>query len=545
MDQETSGPLTYVMRFFILVDSCYLMLCCLICTFFYELHRSKTKRYLIVALVIAIVLIVTFTQRSTKSPTDKSTTESPNVKPSDNCYAKAAVTADAGVCSTIGRDMLKRDGSAVDAAISALLCVSLFNAHSMGIGGGVVFTIYNPSTGKVETIDARETAPTNASQHISDKGLQKPGLFIAVPGELRGYAMAHKRHGRLKWKELFEPSIKLACEGFQIGKALAETIKANEDMILNNATWCEVFCDSNNNILKENDTIRFPQLAVTYRRIAEKGPDVFYNGSLTQDIVDDINAAGGDITSEDLNNYQPVFNEYALNFTVGKYIFHGPNAPFAGPVLALILNILKGYNFSSSNVSTTENKILTYHHIIEAFRAAYEERSKLGDPHCENITDAIQKMTSDSFADYIRRKIKDDTEQVSYDEQEENIVPDDFGTSHLSIIAEDGSAVAVTSSINERFGSKVMSRSTGIIFNNQMEDFTNFKFEKSHNLIKPGKRPLSSMSPTIILDKHSRQVKMVVGASGGTKITTAVAQVILNYMFFDYDVQKAVNEPTL
>lgn len=397
----------------------------------------------------------------------------------------------------------------------------------------------------METIDARETAPKNALQNKLDKDLQnaKPGLLIAVPGELRGYELAHKRHGRLPWKELFEPSIKLAWEGFQIGRALAETIKDNENMILNNATWCEVFCNSNNTILKENDTIRFPQLAVTYRRIAEKGPDAFYDGSLTQNIVADINAAGGNITFEDLKNYQPVLNEYALNFTVGNYIFHAPDAPFGGPVLTLILNILKGYNLSSSNVSTAENKILTYHHTIEAFRAAYEERSKLGDPHGENITDFIQRMTSDSFADYIRSEIKDDTEQDSYDEQEENIVPDDFGTSHLSIIAEDGSAVAVTSSINERFGSKVMSRSTGIIFNNQMQDFTDFHFEKSHNLLKPGKRPLSSMSPTIILDKLNKQVKMVVGASGGTQITTAVAQVILNYMFFDYDVQKAVNEP--
>ncbi|KAL0153478.1 hypothetical protein M9458_051223 [Cirrhinus mrigala] len=397
----------------------------------------------------------------------------------------------------------------------------------------------------VETIDARETAPKNVLQNISGTDLQKsrPGLFIAVPGELRGYELAHKRYGRLQWRELFEPSIKLALEGFQVGRALAETIKDNEDMILNSTTWCEVFCNSDNTILKENDTIRFPQLALTYKRIAEKGPDAFYDGSLTQNIVDDINAAGGNITSEDLKNYQPLLNEDAFNFTVGKYIFHTPNAPFGGPVLALILNVLKGYNLTTSNVSTTENKILTYHHIIEAFRAAYEERSKLGDPHGENITDFIRKMTSDSFADFIRSEIKDDTVRDSYDEQDENIVPNDSGTSHLSIIAEDGSAVAVTSSINERFGSKVMSRSTGIIFNNQIQDFTDFHFEKSHNLIKPGKRPLSSMSPTIILDKLNKQVKMVVGASGGTKIISATTQVILNYMFFDYDVQKAVNEP--
>ncbi|KAG1935378.1 glutathione hydrolase 1 proenzyme-like [Pimephales promelas] len=467
-------------------------------------------------------------------------------RPSDECYAKAAVAADAEVCSKIGRDMLKRGGSAVDAAISALLCVSLFNAHSIGIGGGVVFTIYDASTGKVETINARETAPMSASENMFGEHPEKakPGLFIAVPGELRGYALAHKRHGRLQWEELFEPSIKLAEEGFRLSRSLAKAINWNKDIIMNDTTLCEVFCDSNNNPLKENDIIRFPKLALTYKKIAKEGPDVFYNGSLTQAIVDDIKAAGGIITREDLLNYKPVLNEYALNFTVGKYIFHAPDAPFGGPVLALILNILKGYNISSSSVSTIEKKTLTFHRMIEAFRFGFAYKSELGDPQYENIT-FVQKMISESFADHIRSQINDDTakkESIDLD----SAAHDDYGTSHLSVIAEDGSAVAVTSSINEHFGSNVMSHSTGIIFNDQMRDFDYTVLGKrlnKNNLIKAGKRPLSSKCPTIILHKDSREVRMVVGASGGPNITSATAQVILDYLFFDYDLQKAVNEP--
>ncbi|RXN31308.1 gamma-glutamyltranspeptidase 1-like protein [Labeo rohita] len=356
-----------------------------------------------------------------------------SLRPSE-INTKTAVAADAETCSEIGRDILKRKGSAVDAAIATLLCVSLVNAQSVGIGGGGVFTIYNASTGKVETINARETAPMGASENVFGKDPQnaKPG----TPGLLRGYELAHKRHGRLQWKELFEPSIKLAREGFHIGWALASAINETSGTILNNAALC--------------------------------------------------------------------------------------------------------------SVSSTENKTLTYHRMIEAFRFANARKSKLGDPLYEDLTEIVKRMTSENLADDIRSKIKDDFKQTSYYEQEDSDgVPEDHGTSHLSVLAEDGSAVAVTSSINNYFGSGVMSRS-GIIFNDQMRDFIDPELisgRGKNNLIKPGKRPLSSMCPTIILDKQSKQVKMVVGGSGGTNITTSVAQVILNYLFFGYDLQKAVKEP--
>uniref|UniRef100_A0A668U4I0 Gamma-glutamyltransferase 5a n=1 Tax=Oreochromis aureus TaxID=47969 RepID=A0A668U4I0_OREAU len=425
------------------------------------------------------------------------------------------------------RDILQKGGSAVDAAIAALLCTSIINPQCMGIGGGVIFTVMDRS-GKVKIITSRETVPRNVNSDLlksCPKTTEWNSRWIGVPGEIRGYEAAHRLYGKLPWADLFQPAIKLAREGFPIPYYQGQHIPR-----IGNTSLRELYLDKNGNLLKTGDIVKFEKLADTLETIANEGPDVFYNGTIAKNLISDIQKAGGKLTLEDLASYEAKVTD-AWNISLGEYRMYFPPPPSGGAILSFILNIMKGYKMNSEP-KTTDDKILFYHRYIEALKFANGLKKHIRDPRF--IPDEPSYM--DSFANHIRSLISSDkTHDPQY--YGKNSYMDSIGTTHLSVLAEDGSAVSVTSTINDEFGSNVLSSSTGIILNNQLNDFCG----RADNIFH-GERPPSNMSPSVL---KSQSKTLVIGGSGAETIPPAVASAVMNHLWFGKSLKEAIDTPVV
>ncbi|KAF0022287.1 hypothetical protein F2P81_025463 [Scophthalmus maximus] len=449
-------------------------------------------------------------------------------------FSNAAVAADSRRCSEIGRDVLQQGGSAVDGAIAALLCTSLMNPQSMGIGGGSIFTVMD-SSGKVKIINARETVPQSFQSDLLEScpktfQLLSGSQWIGVPGEIRGYEQAHRLYGKLPWATLFQPAIQLAREGFpipQIQGRYIPYIGTNQTQSLR-----KLFADKDGNLLKTGDTVRFEKLADTLEMIANHGADAFYTGRVAEDLIRDIQEAGGTLTVQDLASYKVAVTD-AWAVPLGEYQMYIPPPPAGGTILSLILNILKGYGLNSASL-TGEQKTLAYHRYVEAFKFANGLKKHI---HPQFTSEEMaRKFTEDSFADRIRSLISSDK---THGAQYYNITPylESVGTTHVSVLAEDGSAVSVTSTINHIFGSKVFSPSTGVILNNELSDFCG-----RVDSIFPGEQPPSSMSPAVL---KSLSKTLVIGSTGGSMITTGMASTLMSHLWFGKSLKEAIAAPVV
>ncbi|KAM6902226.1 glutathione hydrolase 5 proenzyme [Xenentodon cancila] len=458
---------------------------------------------------------------------------------SSSSFKHAAVAADSQICSEIGKSMLLQGGSAVDGAIAALLCTSVINPQSMGIGGGSIFTVRNKK-GNTTVYNFRETVPQSFKTNLLSDcpttfKLSTGSQWIGVPGELRGYETIHKQYGRLPWAKLFEPTIKLAREGIPMPAYLANllTLPLVKEHV-EKSSLCNVLCNENKTVLGKGDVLRFPKLAETMKTVAEEGADTFYTGKIGRDLIQDIEAAGGTLKSEDLESFQ-VQVDSAWMIPLGDTQMYIPPPPAGGALLAFILKLMKGFSLTSNSL-VGDKKIQMYHHYIEAAKFANGQKRSIQDP-IFNKKKSADHLIAPSFIDDIRKLI---TSNHTHENSYYNIKPssDHTGTTHVAVLDEDGLAVSATSTINQLFGGTIYSPRTGIILNNELADFCG-----RAETLRAGERPPSSMTPAILESKSGGL--LVIGGSGGSMITTAVAMSIMNRLWLGMNIRDAIAAPII
>lgn len=398
-------------------------------------------------------------------------------------------------------------------------------------------TIFIKEKNLVECLDAREVAPKNAHENMfvddKNKSSLEGGLSIAVPGELKGMWELHQRYGKLPWKELFAPVIKLCREGHEVTEYLAKILRIKEKTIKEIPSMREVFVNpATDEIWNGGDRIKRLALADTLETIANEGADTVYAmGKIGRQLLDDIKDFGGILTEDDFAEYQVKWLKPAeTTLKNGERLYSMPLSG-SGSLLIFIMNLLRDYDLKPDTLS--------YHRIIEAYKIAYARRSDLADPDfVESARILVQNLTNYEYAKEIRKKIDDTKTYNNIDYYGGHfIAPEDHGTAHISVLAPNGDAVAVTGTINYILGSLRRSK-TGIILNDEMDDFSTPGKENiygippsENNFIQPGKRPMSSMAPTIVVNKNN-EAELIIGSAGGSRITTSIVHTIIHYYFF-------------
>ncbi|XP_029024802.1 glutathione hydrolase 5 proenzyme isoform X2 [Betta splendens] len=452
-------------------------------------------------------------------------------------FRRAAVSADSLRCSEIGRDMLEQGGSAVDGAIAALLCTSVVNPQSMGIGGGSIVTVRN-RTGNVKVYNFRETVPrafkADLLQDCPASFRLSPGSqWIGVPGELRGYEALHRAHGKLPWAKLFEPTIQLARSGFRMPAYLGAMLESPlVKSHVQNSSLCQVFCNKQRTVLGKGDELRFPALAKTMETIAEQGADAFYTGKIGQDLIQDIKAGGGTLTAEDLKSFRVRVDD-AWTVPIGTGLMHLPPPPAGGALLAFIVLLMKEFSLSPKSLEG-DQKIQMYHRFIETLKFANAQKKSISDPVFNTKKSALHLLDA-SFISRVKEAISDGVRDRSHYGRVRP-TSDRMGTTHVSVLDEDGLAVSATSTINELFGGATFSPRTGVILNNELTDFCG-----RADAVTAGEQPPSSMTP-VVLESESGGV-LVIGGSGGSMIVPSVALALINHLLLGMNLEEAIAAP--
>ncbi|KAI1084525.1 gamma-glutamyltranspeptidase [Whalleya microplaca] len=478
---------------------------------------------------------------------------------------RGAVASESRVCSQIGIDLLVLGGNAVDAWVGTQLCVGVIGMYHSGIGGGG-FALIRDGRGNYTVIDYRETAPESAFTDMyrdNVAGSVFGGLAAGVPGELRGLETTHRRFGVLPWKTVVQPAADVARDGFSVTEDLVRCMEhgigsAGFNFLVEDPSWAEDFAPDGK-LVKLGDIMTRKRYGETLQKIAEHGADVFYTGPMAEAMIKYVQEHNGTMALSDLATYNAIERE-PISITYGDYTLHSSGAPSSGAVCLSTLKTMEGYAQDSSSDAN-----LTLHRLDEAMRFAYGAHQALGDPAFvpADVSALEAEMLNSSHAAAVRARILDNsTQPVSHYDPARVYGPAGHGTSH--VVAADGAGMAVssTTTINLLFGCLLMVPATGVVLNNEMNDFSipgvrnEFGYAPSvANYIRPRKRPLSSITPVIVEKKSKKssqdgdgasdswELFASVGAAGGSRIISSTTQVVWHMVEQGASMREAIAAP--
>ncbi|ACS86260.1 gamma-glutamyltransferase [Musicola paradisiaca] len=457
------------------------------------------------------------------------------------------------LASQIGVDILKMGGNAIDAAVAVGYAQAVVNPCCGNIGGGGFMTIHL-ADGKDTFINFRETAPAAASanMYLDADGKVKKGaslygyLAAGVPGTVLGLETAREKYGKLTRAQVLAPAIKLAREGFVLTRGDTDILDTTVKRFKEDAEAARIFLRPDGSALQPGDRLVQADLANTLQAISDKGADAFYQGKIPQAVEAASKQGGGILTAADFANYK-ITETTPVSCTYRGYKFISAPPPSSGGItLCETLNILEGYDLKSMGFNSAQ----AVHVMTEAMRHAYMDRNTfLGDPAFVN--NPVDRLLSKEYAAEIRKKI-DAVNATPSDQVKPGMEPHEKPeTTHYSIVDEQGNAVSTTYTVNGRFGAVVIAPGTGFFLNDEMDDFTVKVGEKNlyglvqgeRNAIAPGKRPLSSMSPSLVT--KDGKIFLVLGSPGGSRIISITLQTALNILDFGMVPQEAVDAPRI
>uniref|UniRef100_A0A6Q2YQP4 Glutathione hydrolase n=1 Tax=Esox lucius TaxID=8010 RepID=A0A6Q2YQP4_ESOLU len=451
-------------------------------------------------------------------------------------FNQGAVVTDVAQCTSLGFEVLESQGSSVDAAISAALCLGIIHPHTSGIGGGGVMLVHDIRRNESRVIDFRETAPSGIHEDMLQTDLElkvrhdgPPGLMVGVPGMLSGMKQAHQLYGRMPWKDVVTMAADVARNGFNVTHDLAEALAKVNGKNLSDA-FRALFLPNGQPPLSGLFSRRL-DLAAILDAVAANGIAKFYSGNLTQEMAAAVQAKGGVLSVDDFGNYSTILQQPAESSYQGHHIMAAP-APSAGAALITALNILEGYNITSQVPRNT-----TYHWIAESLKIAVALASGLGDPmYNSSITERVTQMLSKSEAGVLRQMINDSQAFPPGHYTSSYALEEGSVASQVMVMGPDDFIVSVMSSLNRPFGSRIVTPS-GILLNSQILDFSwpnktqNTQPPNPNNVIQPGKRPLSFLVPTAVRPSLGLcGTYVALGSSNGDRALSGITQVLMNVL---------------